>query len=110
MNTKNWLLQTAHSQKAAVVQIIQKNNGYVQCLTVIVQTKNKLCACCDSVRDLDAFVYLLSKLSEDNETVGVLQHNAQALQMPMDKAVLPASGSKMSDQEVSEVMHWINLL
>ncbi|XP_030832722.1 gamma-tubulin complex component 2-like [Strongylocentrotus purpuratus] len=29
--------------------------------------------------------------------------NAQALQMPMDRVVLPPSGSKMSEQEVSEL-------
>ena len=70
---------------------------------MIVLKSNVEYAFTNSVRDLDAFVYLLSKLSEDTDTVDILQQNAQAMQMAMDKAVLPASGSKMSEQEVSEV-------
>ena len=56
-----------------------------------------------SVRDLDVLVYLLSKLSEDKGTVGALEENAKMLQMPMDKIEIPASGTKMTEKEVSDV-------
>ncbi|XP_071785890.1 gamma-tubulin complex component 2-like [Asterias amurensis] len=85
---------SAHSAKRKIAEFSQTPVDFLQKYDEL-KSKN--------VRDLDAFVYLLSKLSEDKDTVDVLQHNAQALQMAMDKAVLPASGSKMSEQEVSEL-------
>ncbi|XP_071477744.1 gamma-tubulin complex component 2-like [Diadema antillarum] len=56
-----------------------------------------------NVRDLDALVYLLSKLTEDKEVIATLDENAKKLLMPMDKISLPPSGTKMSQEEVSEL-------
>ncbi|XP_022084041.1 gamma-tubulin complex component 2-like [Acanthaster planci] len=85
---------SAHSAKRKIAEFTQTPVEFLQKYDEL-KSKNN--------RDLDAFVYLLSKLSEDKDTVAVLQQNAVALQMPMDKVVLPASGSKMSEQEVSEL-------
>ena len=57
------------------------------------------------MRDLDVLVYLLSKLSEDKGTVGALEENAKMLQMPMDKIEILASGTKMTEKEVSDVSY-----
>ncbi|XP_030831245.1 gamma-tubulin complex component 2 [Strongylocentrotus purpuratus] len=56
-----------------------------------------------NVRDLDALVYLLSKLSEDKDVVSTLKDNSDKLLMPMDKISLPASGTKMSEEDVLEL-------
>ncbi|PIK61694.1 putative gamma-tubulin complex component 2 [Apostichopus japonicus] len=56
-----------------------------------------------NVKDLDAMVFLISKLSDDKSTTSVLSQNAKLYEMPMDRASVPAPGTKMTQAELSEV-------
>lgn len=74
------------------------------CMTFVayISVLNGLFLTC-SVKDLDAMVFLLSKLSDDKLTTSVLSQNAKLYEMPMDRASIPAPGTKMTQEELSEV-------
>ncbi|XP_072013299.1 gamma-tubulin complex component 2-like [Amphiura filiformis] len=85
---------SAHSAKRKIAEFSKTPKEFLQKYDEL-HTKN--------VRDLDVLVYLLSKLSEDKDTVSTLEENAKMLQMPMDKISIPASGTKMTEKEVSDL-------
>lgn len=85
---------SAHQAKRKIAEFTKTPEEFLQKYDEL-KSKN--------VKDLDAMVYLLSKLSEDKVTTSVLRQNAKLYEMPMDRAQVPASGTKMTQAELSEV-------
>ncbi|XP_063951039.1 gamma-tubulin complex component 2-like [Lytechinus pictus] len=90
-------ITTQVSSHAAKRKIAEFSRSPAEFLNKYDELKSK------NVRDLDALVYLLSKLSENKDVVSTLKDNSEKFLMPMDKISLPAPGTKMSEEEVSEL-------
>ncbi|XP_077999830.1 gamma-tubulin complex component 2-like [Glandiceps talaboti] len=89
---------SAHSAKRKIAEYTRKPEEFLRKYDEL-KSKN--------VRELDPMVYFLSKMIDDEKTKSVLeQHskeNPAPQPHPLSQISLPQSGSKMSQQEVSEL-------